>query len=158
MSRSVQNNSACVKGATLLYTVHCYLCTYYAAEANKLVTRAEKSVYQIKMIIKVSHCSSGKIMVSGHSVGSTETQVEAGGSSGQAGTCSADTGDQGRNLNENLNSLITLVLSRAGRYGLKIKSLIFSHQTRFTILIFFFSLLKTELQITKKLLKALVLF
>ena len=31
---------------------------------------------KIKMIIKVSHCSSGKIMVSGHNVGSTDTQGE----------------------------------------------------------------------------------
>ena len=63
------------------------------------------------MIIKFSHCSSGKIMVSGHNVGSTETQGEAGESSGQAGTCSGDTDDQVRNLNENLNSMITLVLT-----------------------------------------------
>ena len=33
-------------------------------------------MYQIKMIIKVSHCSSSKIMVSGPNVGSTETQGE----------------------------------------------------------------------------------
>ena len=63
-----------MKGATLLYTVHCYLCTYYIAKANKLVKQAEQSVAQIEMIIKVTDCSSGKIMVSGHNVGSTETQ------------------------------------------------------------------------------------
>ena len=51
-----------------------------------------------------------------------------------------------------------LVESRAGRYGLKIESLIFSHQTRFTILIDLFFFLKNKLQMTKKLLKALHLF
>ena len=65
-----------MKGATLLYIVHSYLCTYDIVKANKLVTEQKKSVYQIKMIIKVSHCSAGKIMVSGDNVGSTETQGE----------------------------------------------------------------------------------
>ena len=46
----------------------------HIAKANKLVTQAEKSMCQIKMTIKLSHCSSGKTMVSGHNVGSTETQ------------------------------------------------------------------------------------
>ena len=74
MSRSVQNSSACVNA-----TVHCTLlftATYYITKAKKLVTQAEKSMYLIKMIIKVSHCSPGKIKVSGHNVGSTETQGE----------------------------------------------------------------------------------
>ena len=54
--------------------------------------------------------------------------------------------------------LLRRLCSRAGRYGLKIESPIFSHQTRCTILIIFFFLLKNKLQITKTLLKALLLF
>ena len=42
----------------------------------QLVIQEEYSIYQIKMIIKVSHCSSGKVMKSGHSAGSTERQAE----------------------------------------------------------------------------------
>ncbi len=34
----------------------------------------EYSMHQMKMIIRVSHCSSSAIIVSGHNAGSTETQ------------------------------------------------------------------------------------
>ena len=62
------------------------------------------------MIIKVSHCSAGKIVVSGDNVGSTETQGEG---EARQGPALGIQMIRGGNLNENLNSLITLVLTQA---------------------------------------------
>ena len=42
----------------------------------KLVIQYNIQCIKFKMIIKVSHCSSGKIMISGHNAGSTERQGE----------------------------------------------------------------------------------
>ncbi len=38
--------------------------------------KTEYSMHQMKMIIRVSHCSSSTIIVSGHNAGSTERQRE----------------------------------------------------------------------------------
>lgn len=43
----------------------------------QLLTQVEYSVYQIKTIIKVSHCSSGKVMVSVPNAGSRERDRES---------------------------------------------------------------------------------